>query len=1194
MPNSLFPLSAGPQVLDYVWYDDLSDCHILHDVSGSQEWYANRRDCTLVDGFYVDGTGHRYISGIDFSGVDISGALLKYQFYFADTNGFLNLSHESDDVDSTTNFVINAQADLLNLLFTNNAVPPVPYQEAYNYEFDIVAGDDVDDENDINLDVTLTVDGTNQYIKLDNVEAGLVTDVNDNQLEFDLGELLNNDKSETPSRSIEQDFVVNLNTHLALDQCANTDVSNNLTVVLHKFGFDESFIESPSLYTNTQEASITFKVNALTSSAQLVIRSDRLQNRADVSNSVVPAPQVTFSHIIKASDVTLTSGHQQVTMPIHLTGEAGSWNYLIHVVDGRFVSETIRLNLTVLAAYHAPVVTKSSVPAVPALANPTSRFNVKYDDLDYNLDISTNSSTRGGMYFNFRTVANGVDTTSSTINDISGVFLLRVSPPGSASQLLTDVSQGRVPALREDELSLRLPPVSLSRVPGNCNDYNKLVDVSANYDLVVQSTFEQYMKSKKYEVYVDWLDADDNVVGSVKAGCVNLNTTFNTSVQVTNVVNNSYTFSYSGSNSSQVTGYKVIENNGNSSVDVSANATYVAADSVNSFYVYILVGRVAYPYTASALFYNYNNSTLSINNTIVDNATTVSMGNLKIVDPDFNIIGCEAAYKFTDNEDGLDILTTSITWPAWFANMVNPSVTYSIVDNNSILNGFDVSGNGSLVYSDVNNVVVMTNEVDISNTLMLDLSFNSVIPASVLELTITASGVIESVSITKSKKIAFYVPARAAVNPPAYTNIFFHNNIKLTLDETIGGSIGSYDVSTNSWKNLATTETNTYSLKLNRSEFLSSDNAGAALDLSGVIISAHKLSDNAEKPSVFFPFDVYGGSIGVSPCGHILNMSRVDAKFCLTGKSFINLKNFVGYVDITFNTISAFGNTLTVGNKVRIVVLPRPTLRLTVSAPTHHLNPNETAKLNYSLLNIQTNSSNRQDMVIKLDGDVIGLSVNGSDSIDLIPKIKSFITAKDVLIVPTQSGDIDYSSLFTVPRIVRCLPYLDNVDNSNNDISNFQLTFLGAVPAEGSNSIIIPANLTAQGLVNCKQANISSNTESLSLTICEGNSSIVTANVYANNVIANESFGINNLSFIRYIQLSLCDVSGGFDFDTDRRARHALMIVLENTSIYNITTSITDDVIHPGNRSFYSLGTSGENLVWNVTASNLNHSCAPV
>lgn len=367
-----------------------------------------------------------------------------------------------------------------------------------------------------------------------------------------------------------------------------------------------------------------------------------------------------------------------------------------------------------------------------------------------------------------------------------------------------------------------------------------------------------------------------------------------------------------------------------------------------------------------------------------------------------------------------------------------------------------------------------------------------------------------------------------------YNNLYINNNIKLTFDSNGNGLMTFSRITdniTNSFRNTATSITNTYNMTLARKEFVGNDHV---LDISGIKFSVTSLSGESESPRVFFSQDKCSGIININ------NVGNISATFSKLSYSFINLNDFAGYIDIIYNTqqnciLSKKPNVL------RLIVLPRPTIYLTVAEPIYHVLPNETTSIYYTIKNIQRING----IDLALNGIYKAYELDG-DSVSAQTRATGFIkvTAGNMTIDPS-------TNLFTIPSSGALGDLLYGGIKS------------GSIVFDGLNTT---GTITLNQNLRVSYTGAPSVFERFKINVCVKIDDIITNTLYANNVWANCAVGVNNIAIIKYIQLDA--LNNTIDLNVDCGCIKSIFVAIENTSGIPVNV-IGFDPLPPYSRALY-------------------------
>lgn len=1152
MSNNL-DISAGlPKILSYVFYKDISS-HVMVDVSGNK---VNRNTLTLVNGVWQNSNGRVYVT--DLSGSDISNSDLSFKFTIADNNGIKNLVNVSNGT-----FKIANEFDMVNDLFNDSNSPKSRYLTSYlnNYYLNFPF-------TDINTDINLSTVGTSG----DSNKISFSTEISNNSVILDLTNI-----NSSNSSSFASDISVNCAVNLVYTQpVTSNNATNNLSAILYKFGINS--ITAPVLFENDTGKFLSFDVNALTSTAYLVITDDGASAVSQGSNVPTYNPILAVNNLVTGllpSRFNVSAGKTTVKIPINVTSTRGLWSYNIKLVDGNIQSNASPVTLVVNPRYVQPIVTSPASIFSKDLSS--SVINIKYNNSNYNLDISNSPLTAGGLKFGFRLIPQGdktfvhSDISSFTLKDKNGNNLLG----GTA---LTDISTNK---LTQSLLNQKLEKVDLS---GTGINQIKKSDVSSNFTFNYTGVNDLTLKTYKYNLALDWLDASGNNISTLTYP-ININAKYNSTVNVTNLLNGTFSLSYEQSPIVVPIWFRVSYYGPSygflSSTDTSLNINRLGNNLFTNFT----------PVLSSNSYFNVqvldvSENSINVSPTLTPVASTVSdyiaLGQsvkpnvlLSILPNTFSGIDVNEIAQLDDTinlDDSLtDVsgyfvsdfnqfidLTASISWPSWYNSIVNPNLNFTITDYNNIIKCYDICGNVTNTRNQsfgINGAVLksvnVSNIKDLCNNLFIDLSFNSSFTSSIFKLEYTLSGDVgNTLNIPFDKNtIWFYVPESASaltsLNPGGNKNtIFIHNQTKLILDSTNSSFMAlSTDCNfSNVFRNLGTTANNQYNLGLIRPEFFPSNDSNHIFDISNISMTATSFSTNSELPKMFFSFSKYANKVNSSS-----RCFGMNSGFSNLAYSFIAINNFVGYIDISYNTIS--NQTIsTTRQTLRINVLPRPTLNIVVSDPSYNLYPNGKTNINYSVENVQMFKNNELNITSGSKWSGLYNADVSAGYTDL--SFNACMNTRSIGYIKLTNGALSISpdaNLFTL------LPIGDLPYGSPFKIGGF-FKFNGK---NTTTSQILKETLTVKYSGNSISANnLTKNSNIFSIVIIVNSLPTITNDLYSNSGYFNNSIQLNNITIAKYVQIDPSLNTLNIDLACYSRT---IYLIVENTRNINsyVTSSST-------------------------------------
>jgi len=723
----------------------------------------------------------------------------------------------------------------------------------------------------------------------------------------------------------------------------------------------------------------------------------------------------------------------------------------------------------------------------------------------------------------------------------------------------------------------------------------KLNDVSTNIVITSVSTHEHRLPSRSFNMYIDWLASAQPDVSltmvpqTLSVGTFNIGTEYSSNVILVN--NNDGTFSlslsnYNGNLSSSNYRIKVFTDktcsklaSGNVSLetqpnvdktsttpglsatnfrvsfDSENNATFIPPtldrNTNNSTYymvAYLENNSNVFLYTASNIisFSNFNFPSLLLS---FDNTAALTAANInKIVNVDNNLdldvaLADLSGYAVKSITEGFD-LSCNLSLPLWKIN--KPTLTFTINDTNDVVKSFDISTNNSRPKS-VGNKIIFNDVKDVSHNrdFYIDLSYNNSTEQCLFSMNVTFSDEDNNDYSKTNKTVVFYYNGNyVAPSSNLGANkrtLIVYNDTKYIIDNKLDstqmalGQTDSYD--TYSW--LAGSASNSYVLNLARPEFVG---LGQTLDVSGFRISG-TTTHNATMDCSANLYIGYSGpwtdiNTSSSTIAGVVSVAApttwVVPSFARSNFSWIDMKKFVGTMDISYKTKNANGISVT-ANTLRLVVIPRPNITLSISQFPNVL-------VNTKAVNIATitNSSlNKAGTAITLD-NWAPQDISGNKSLaSKLRTIMSINSGSIRLVTKEGTPDIANSSSFVISNIT---------DLAYGKVSMPIITFAGRSTA-GLVSSNLRATYSAFG-----SRPVSSPITELKVAVYSTDSTF-NNNVYTNNLYANNSINFAGMPFVQYVTLD--NSFNTIALHTDTRTKNAAFVVVENKGSI-VTTNITN------------------------------------
>lgn len=1187
----LKPKSAGVKNLEYVWYSDTNA--IIVDLSGSSTVRVNANDASnsltqVIDSEtgnrvnWTDANGNYYKN--DISGSDISGALFKHAFYVSDSNGIQTLTR----VGTTGNQFSLPSSNLIDTLFTDQK--GTPYYTSYKTNIpSTLQKPSVDlsltTVNDIINNASIAAFNAN-WTDISNNKIIIDCSM------FRIGAINNNDASFNP---VAVDLSFNLKTAYQLTSYAQarTDVSNHLYIKMFEFGIDVSNTPIVKLSTVVDQTSyIDISLNVLNAGSKLVIDTSGAGVLAAQNLSL--QPNVDLMTLIGSSYTLAKPGRQNLRIPFTIPAStSGSWIWRLTLVDGNFVSSPVDLTLNVLPSFYAPNVSLDSLTNGNTNllnSNDVTRINLSVNDINFTPDIS-NNLTKG---LRFAPRINALDTNITAydnnvnlINHSLSVFITSKST-GNMLNNIIDLSTNTLSFSDISNNNTALV-VGATDISSNDSGYFKNNDVSLNMDISYSDISQHNLPSRSYNLFVDWLPNGQTSASSIitpqtlSIGTFNLATKYSSNCVIVDNLDGTYSLSlsdYNGILSYARYRVKVFTNITASTLALNAdlslnaqtnipdrsnafdfpvtmdsdyNATFTGPNLVTNqnkmFYMVAYLETVTdstttYLYTASNKlpFVYAKFPTLTMSFDIASAFTAADINKIIAVDSNLDLntaLADLSGYAVKSVNVGID-LSCNLSLPLWTLN--TPVLSFSLTDTNSVVKSFDISGSNTRKSTNLpNTITTFTNYSDLSNgNFYIDLSYNSVDTTCLFSLNIALTDALGTSYPFANKTVMFYYPGFA----PATSNLgkkkntlIVYNDTKYIIDYVSTAtkmSIGTMD-SFNCYTWLAGSSQNSYCLNLARTEFVGGDNH--LLDISYFNVSDSNFTNvnNNDSASLFIGYNgkwtgVKTGAIGLAP--NVSNTSSVTSSFAKNTFSWIDMKKFVGTIDINFKTLDSNSNLSVAVNTLRLVVIPRPSLSLTISSASNVL-INTPTNIKLNVLNIQKNAAGNPITFTSW----VPLDISGGKTLtSKLKTVLSLTTGSLSLVTSSGTADITNASIFTLPSLL---------DITYGNYSNGVIVFKGR-SVSGLSSSIVQAAYSAFGSKSVFT------TSAVSVAVYSTDSTYNNS-VYTNNLITNNSITFAGMPFVTYV--SLDSSNNSINLSLDKRTKNAAFVVVENTSAATVTAT---------------------------------------
>lgn len=1135
---------------------------------------------------WTDASGNYYKN--DISGSDISGALFKHAFYVSDSNGTQTLSR----IGATNRFSL-PNSNLIDTLFTDQK--GTPYYTSYKTNIPSSLQNPSVDLSLTTVGTIINNAGTNAFTAnwTDISYNKIIIDcsmfrigaINNNDASFNpvAVDLSFNFKTAYQLTSYAQ-ARTDVSNHLYIKMFEfGIDVSNTPIVKLSTIVDQTSYID---ISLNVLNAGSTLVIDT-SGAGVLAAQNLSLQPNVDLmtligSSYTLAKPgrqNLRIPFTIPASTsgswiwrLTLVDGNF-VSSPVDLT-----LNVLPSFYAPNFSLSSLTNGDTNLLN-----------------SNDVTRIQLKVNDINFTPDIS-NNLTKGLRFAPrinaLDTNVTAYDNSVNLINESLSVFITSI-PTGNMLNNIIDLSTNTLTFSDISNNNTALV-VSASDISSNDSGYFKNNDVSLNMDISYSDISQHYLPSRSYKLLVDWLPNGQTSASSIitpqtlSIGTFNLATSFSSNCVIVDNLDGTYSLSlsdYNGDLSSARYRVKVftdiiastlasnsdlslnaqtnIPNRSNAfdfpvTMDSNYNATFTGPNLVinqnKMFYMVAYLETVTdftktYLYTASNKlpFVYAKFPTLTMSFDTASAFTAADINKIIAVDSnlDLNIALADlSGYAVKSVNVGID-LSCNLSLPLWALN--TPVLSFSLTDTNSVVKSFDISGSNTRISTNLpNTITTFTNYSDLSNgNFYIDLSYNSVATTCLFSLNIALTDALGTSYPFANKTVMFYYPGFA----PATSNLgnkkntlIVYNDTKYIIDNVSTAtkiSIGTMD-SFNCYTWLAGSSQNSYCLNLARTEFVGEDNH--LLDISYFNVSNTSNSTNVsnyDTASIFIGYNgkwtgVKTGSTGnwTTAAPNVSSTSLVTSSFAKNTYSWIDMKKFVGTIDINFKTLDSNSNLSVAVNTLRLVVIPRPSLSLTISSASNVL-INTPTNIKLNVRNIQNNAAgNPITFPLWAPTDISG----GKTLSSKLKTILSLTTGSLSLITSSGTADITNASIFTLPSLL---------DITYGNYSNGVIAFKGR-SVSGLSSSIVQAAYSAFGSKSVFT------TSAVSVAVYSTDSTYNNS-VYTNNLITNNLITFAGMPFVTYI--SLDSSNNTINLSLDKRTKNAAFVVVENTSAATVTAT---------------------------------------
>ena len=1162
----------------------------------------------------------------DVSGTDINGALFVKSFYVANGDGLQTLTRVGTTGDKFS-FPIG---DLVNKLFTdqngtpyltsyNNNVPKT-LQRTTDLSLTTVIYNNTDNISNNDFSNSTWTDNSNNKIIIDcssfSVHPSSV------------------DSSYNP---VNVDTSLNLRTQFVMTSytVANTDISNRLIVNMYKMGVGSTAstttkFSSPSV----QNTFIDLSVNVLNIGSSLVIETNGTQVINAQSTNL--QPNVDLINLLPNTYVFTKTGRQNVRFPITInSGVSGQWIWSVYLKDGNMQSSAIDVTLKIMPSFSAPIVTLTGETLL--YQDTSFNVNLKVDDVNFNPDICGNLPRGLMLRPRINAVDSliAADNTAVNIDRLINLTYNNnvVRTPLDVTDLclnkftFADVSNSYVSGL----------VVTTADISNNEGIYSKRRDVSTNIIISnVDDISQCNLPSRSFKMFVDWLPNAEPTASStitpqtLSIGEFTIATAYSSNVIITTNKDGTTSLSLSDNNGNlSGANYRVrvfttekcdTPATSNVTLDVQPNvdkttaspalsqydfrvkfdsnneATFVGpklvantSQKTNFMVAYLEKDSNVYLYTASNKvgFTKTNFPSIDLEFDTVTAFTAADINKIINVDDNLDLntnLADLSGYAIKGIDYGFD-LSCNLNLPSWSRSINSPTLTFTVNDTNNVVKSFDISGSLSKK-SSIANSIVFNNISDLSDNgvFRIDLSYNSVKTPCLFSMNIVFADADKNDYAKANKSVVFYYTgeyAATVANAGGKQNtLLVYNDTKYIIDNKLDSTrmilpaVDSYN--TYSW--LAGSSSNSYVLDLARSEFVGT---GHVLDISyfNINTSSSKVSgSDSANINIGFSGDwtrvkTGGNAAWTSADPQVSNDPDIISSFARTNFSWIDTKKFVGTIDIDYKTKDSNKSISTTVNKLRLVVVPRPNLTLSV-ATTPNVLVNTKANITATVTNIAQNKAGTAITDVATWNPV---DISGSKP--LIGKLRNVMSVNSGAIsLVTKAGtpDIANSSFFVIPSVGTLL---------YGQVAMPVISFNGRSTA-GLVSSNVRATYSAFGSKSV-QSLITELTVAVYSTDSAFNNSTYTNNLYANN-----SINFQGMPFVQYVTLD--NSFNTIALHTDTRTKNAAFVVVENkgsvtsAAITANTLTGTTTVVAGGINVYQHAYTSGSNTTWTFLYSKQN------
>lgn len=1231
----LKPKSAGKKVVEYVWYaDDSVKVYDLSGSTTLANKRTSYTVQYSADQSLFVGPDNKVYNSNEISGNDISGSLYKFKFFVADNTGILPMNFRNVSNSGQHYFDIST-ANIVDLAFTDRDGKPYYSSYNSNYKIKANGDISLNfttgpyfnsNTTDLSVNFLLVNDAARPNVNVNYMRLDLSSfDLSDNHvnpttLDCSLAivtnlPLIQNSVANTTVNDVSSNIIFKLY-RMGIDSITNVTKYSNLTSVPSGIDLSVNCISSSAYLTiepnNTQILAKRFNYPQPNQDVGSLLPETFPIGKAGRSNVRIP-------YVIPGG----LTGFWSFKVTLHDTGSYG----------GDFTASQT-FDFTLNPSLNEPVVSlKTGSSNTLAQGESASSF-LHFNPIDYTIDICNNNNimyyklrmlpaNNSAFDISLSDLSKNFTLTDSSTNVLS-TYLYNANDVSLNILYRSDISTNN--PVNASRIVMLASDLSFNNT---ANKWVKNSDTDLSNTVVLTfrgDASDNLLPDRSFNIYADWLsnNSTDAKPQTVKVGTFNAITKYSTNVTITDNKDGTFSLTSSDFNNFDIsTCYKVkiftsatLKTPATSGTHVSwtgirnSNISQITSSNENNFYVqmdsnfsatftapkvlgnnkYYMVAYIAPGPSSSEHKYTVSNvaqltSNVSVGLTITAEPASLTLSNLSTViniDPSLEVdttISDLSGYIVQDQNIFQD-LSFNIGFPNWWQDINGLNVTVSVVDTSNVVKLFDVSGAFTKSRGTPSNSVTFTDMRDLSNNIFVDLSYNKFSDDIIFGLNITVSDANNTVYKNATRQLLLYYRGQklGVTNTGGVrTSLIVYNDTKYIFenvpDKTLMtlGTRDTYGV----FSSLIGSAANSYCLNLARTEFVGEDKH--TFDISGFDISYNNSTatfvNTSDAPIAYISYNNWGGS-GFSTrvaTSSVTTTQLITTTFARSAFSWVDIKKFIGCIDIYFKTKNSTGNLSVNVNTLRLVVIPRPSLQLTIGS-TPNVLVNTSAPIQTYIQNIQQNKAGAN---LEL-GSWNPTDISGGSY--LITKIRTILkVSSGSLSLVTLAGapDVVNAGLFTLPSNIGDIAYGSTVNTPSASRVNPVVVFKGR-PTAGLVSSNLQIQYTSYGNKPITDR------KALSVAVYSSDS-VYSNSEFTNNLSANTQFNFAGMPFIQYITLD--NSNNTIALDTDSRTKNAAFVVVENKSINNGSVTATSLTGLGASGNALSLGTS-ETAVFQHNATN--------